>query len=182
MPWVLCLWAGMVLFKKKMKFLKICLIGLMLAGLSACGALGVINSVGNFFTTKGSRLDWKAMTVVASEGANLNTPVALDVVLLRDDATLAMVSALSAAKWFSSRSDLAKTFPEGLGYRSMEIAPGQTLKLPASAFGASRLVGVIIFADYLTPGEHRVRVDQMQGDILVQLGARSFSVSAQKSE
>lgn len=162
-----------------MKFLKICLIAWMVASLSACGAL---TKVGDFFATKGSRLDWKGVTVVASEGANLNTPVALDVVLLRDDATLGMVSALSAAKWFASRGDLAKTFPEGLSYQSLEIAPSQTLKLPASAFGASRLVGVILFADYLTTGEHRVRVDQMQGDILVQLGARSFSVSAQKSE
>lgn len=162
-----------------MKFLKICLIGLILGSLSACGAL---TKVGDFFASKGSRLDWKGVTVVAADGANLNTPVALDIVLLRDEATLGMVSALSASKWFSSRSDLAKTFPEGLTYQSMEIAPGQTLKLPASTFGASRLIGVILFADYLTPGEHRVRVDQMQGDILVQLGARSFSVSAQKSD
>lgn len=164
------------------KLLKICLIGLVLGSVSACGALGVINKVGDFFTVKGNRLDWKGMTVVAADGANLNTPVALDVVLLRDDATLGMVSALSASKWFASRADLSKTFPEGLNFQSMEIAPGQTLKLPASTFGASRLVGVLIFADYLTPGEHRVRVDQMQGDILVQLGARSFSVSAQKTE
>lgn len=151
----------------------------MLGGLSACSSMG---SVANFFMAKGNRLDWNGMTVIAADGANLNTPVALDVVLLRDDATLGMASALSASKWFSSRADLGKTFPEGLSYQSMEIAPGQTLKLPASTFGASRLVGVILFADYLTPGEHRVRVDQMQGDILVQLGARSFSVSAQKTQ
>ncbi|MFI5447673.1 hypothetical protein [Polaromonas sp. UC242_47] len=162
-----------------MKFLKICAVGLMLGGLSACSSMG---SVANFFMAKGNRLDWNGMTVIAADGANLNTPVALDVVLLRDDATLGMASALSASKWFSSRADLGKTFPEGLSYQSMEIAPGQTLKLPASTFGASRLVGVILFADYLTPGEHRVRVDQMQGDILVQLGARSFSVSAQKTQ
>jgi type VI secretion system protein len=162
-----------------MKFFKIFLMGLILASLSACGSL---SSVGNFFGAKGSRLDWSGLTVVAAEGANQNTPVALDVVLLRDEASLAMVSALSASKWFSSRSDLAKTFPEGLSYRSLEIVPGQTLKLPASAFGASRLVGVMLFADYLTPGEHRMRVDQLQGDILVQLGARSFTVSAQKTD
>ena len=162
-----------------MRFLKICVVAFVLGGLAACGAL---TKVGDFFSSKGSRLDWKGVTVVAAEGANLNTPVALDVVLLRDEATLGMVSALSASKWFSSRGDLVKTFPEGLSYQSLEIVPGQTLKLPASTFGASRLVGVLLFADYLTPGEHRVRVDQMQGDILVQLGARSFSVSAQKSE
>lgn len=162
-----------------MKFLKICLIILVLGSLSACST---ISSVAGFFTAKGSRLDWNGMTVIASEGANLNTPVALDVVLLRDEATLGMVSTLPASKWFSSRADLAKTFPEGLSYRSMEIVPGQTLKLPADAFGASRVVGVLLFADYLTTGEHRVRVDQMQGEILVQLGARSFSVSALKTE
>lgn len=162
-----------------MKFFKVFLVGIVLASLSACGT---ISSAASFFMAKGNRLDWKGMTVIAADGANLNTPVALDVVMLRDDATLGMVSALSASKWFSSRVDLSKTFPEGLSYQSMEIVPGQTLKLPASTFGASRLVGVILFADYLTPGEHRVRVDQMQGDILVQLGARSFSVSAQKTE
>ena len=162
-----------------MKLLKICLMSLLLVSLSACGTLG---SVAGFFTAKGSRLDWNGMTVIAAEGANLNTPVALDVVLLRDEATLGMVSALSASKWFSSRADLVKTFPEGLSYRSVEIAPGQTLKLAPDAFGASRVVGVMLFADYLTPGEHRVRVDQMRGEILVQLGARAFTVSALKTD
>jgi type VI secretion system protein len=165
-----------------MKFLKICLLAGLIGMLPACSALNTLSNVASFFTVKGSRLDWNGMTVIAAEGANLNTPVALDVVLLRDDASLGMVSALSASKWFSSRADLAKTFPEGLSYRSMEVVPGQTLKLPASAFGGSRLVGVMVFADYLTPGEHRMRVDQLQGDILVQLGARNFSVSAQKIE
>lgn len=164
---------------KMMKLLKMVLVGLVLGGLSACGSM---SSIAGFFMEKGSRLDWKGMTVMAATGANLNTPVALDVVLLRDEATLAMVSALPASKWFSSRADLSKTFPEGLSYESLEIAPGQTLKLPASTFGSSRLVGVMLFADYLTPGEHRVRVDQLQGEILVQLGPRSFSVSAQKTE
>ena len=165
-----------------MKFLKIVLLVGMMGVLPACSALATLTNVASFFTVKGSRLDWNGLTVVAAEGANLNTPVALDVVLLRDDASLGMVSALSASKWFSSRTDLAKTFPEGLSYRSVEIVPGQTLKLPAATFGGSRLVGVMVFADYLTPGEHRVRVDQLQGDILVQLGARSFSVSSQKTE
>lgn len=182
MPWDRLRPPKINLFKKMIKLFKVLLAGLLLGSLSACAALNAINSVASFFEVKGNRLDWSGLTVVASEGANLNTPVALDVVLLRDDAALGTVSALSASKWFSARSDLAKTFPVGLSYRSMEIAPGQTLKLPADAFGASRVVGVMLFADYLTPGEHRMRVDQLQGEILVQLSARAFSVSAQKTE
>jgi hypothetical protein len=52
------------------------------------------------------------------------------------------------------------------------------VKLAAGDFSASRQIGVFIFADYLTAGEHRVRADQLKGDILVQLGSRSFSVTA----
>ena len=149
-------------------------VSLIAAGLSAC-------SVVSFFTEKGNRVDWSGLTVVAAEGANLNTAVALDLVFVRDDATLALLSAMPASKWFASRTDLAKTFPEGLSYRSMEVAPGQTFKLGANAFGPSRVVAVLMFADYLTPGEHRMRVDQLRGDLVVQLGARTFTVSAGKA-
>jgi type VI secretion system protein len=35
---------------------------------------------------------------------------------------------------------------------------------------------VFVFADYLTPGEHRMRVEQLEDGIIVELGARDFSV------
>ncbi len=160
-----------------MKFLKLGCLGLLLASLTACGVVG---GVVDYVTAKGSRLDWSGITVIAAEDANLNTPVALDIVTLHDDATLGTVSALSASKWFASRADLQKTFPDGLNYKSFEVVPGQTMKIPPSAFPPARQVGVLVFADYLTPGEHRVRVDQLKGDILVQLGTRSYSVTALK--
>lgn len=152
-------------------FFKTCCLFLLLASLSACG-------VTDLLLPKGSRLAWDGVTVMAAEGANLNTPVALDIVFLHDEAMLEVVSKLPASQWFSSRQDLIKTFPQGLSYLSLEIVPGQTLKLPAKTFDTSRLAGAMIFAQYLTPGEHRMRVDQLQGDILVQLGTRAFSVSA----
>lgn len=160
--------------KPKPRWLRVFLAGLVLASLAACG------SIAKFVMPSGNRLDWSGLTVIAAPDANLNTPVALDVVQVRDEATLALVSALPAAKWFASRADLAKTFPEGLSIHSLEVTPAMTIKLAASAFAPSRQMGVFIFADYLTPGEHRARVDQLQGDILVRLGPRSFTVSALK--
>jgi type VI secretion system protein len=138
------------------------------------------SSIVKFVVPEGSRLDWSGFTVVAEEGANLNTPVALDVVQVRDDAAVALVSTLPASKWFAARADLAKSFPEGLTIRSLEIPPGLTMKLKPDAFSASRQKAVFVFADYLTPGEHRARVDQLKGEILVQLGPRSFAVSNPK--
>lgn len=161
------------------KFLKIGLTGMMLLGLTACGAINSLVEQGSqFLSPKGNRLEWRSVAVVAAEGANLNSPVALDIVLLKDDATLGIVTAMSAAKWFASRSDFEKTFPLGMSYRSMEVVPGQKLKIPVEAFGSERLMGVIVFADYLTPGEHRMRIEQLQGDLVVQLGVRTFAVTA----
>lgn len=161
------------------KLLKIGLAVMILWALTACGAINALVEQGSqFLSPKGNRLEWRSVTVVAADGANLNSPVALDIVLLKDDATLNIVTAMSAAKWFSSRSDIEKTFPLGISYRSMEVVPGQKLKIPTETLGSERLMGVLVFADYLTPGEHRMRIEQLQGDIVVQLGVRTFLVTA----
>jgi type VI secretion system protein len=155
--------------------LGLCLAALVLASLAACSSIA---NVAKMVIPSGNRLDWTGLTVIAAPGANLNTPVALDIVQVRDESTLALVSGLPAAKWFASRADVLKTFPEGLKVESLEVAPGMTIKLGAADFAPSRQIGVFVFADYLTPGEHRVRADQLKGDILVRLDSRSFSVTA----
>ena len=162
-------------------FFKYCFLFFVLVNLTACGVLDSIvpKAVMDFVAPKGNKLAWSGISIRAAGDANLNSPVALDIVMLKDDASLNMVAGLSAAKWFATRAELAKTFPQGLTYRSIEVTPGQTLRLPASEFGSVRVSAAMIFADYLTPGEHRVRVDQMQGDVLVQLGAQAFTVVSQ---
>lgn len=162
-------------------FSKYCILAFLLVNLTACGALDYVIPKGlmDYVAPKGTKLAWDGFSIYATSDANLNSPVALDVVLLKDEASLTMVSGLPASKWFAARAELAKTFPQSLKYRSIEIAPGQTLRVPVSEFGSGRVTAVMIFADYLTPGEHRVRVDQLQGEMLVQLGARAFTVTAQ---
>jgi type VI secretion system protein len=163
---------------------KYCTIAFLLVNLTACGALEFVVPKGlmDYVAPKGTKLAWDGFSVFAVSDANLNSPIALDVVVLRDEASLTMVSTLAASKWFSSRSDLVKTFPQSLRYRSLEVAPGQTLRVAVSEFGPGRVTAVMVFADYLTPGEHRVRVDQLQGEILVQLGTRAFTVTAQPAK
>lgn len=165
------------------KFTKYFLIALVICNLTACGVLNnAVASVSNFVFPKGNRLEWRSVSVLSASDANLNSALAVDVVLVRDDATLAMLASMPASKWFVTRGEIQKTFPQALSVHSMEIAPGQTLRLPSGAFGEARVTGVFVFADYLTPGEHRVRMDQLQGDVLVQLAARDFTVSAQPTK
>jgi len=152
------------------------------AALTGCGSVtgaikGVVDKALNFVTIKGTPLDWKEVVIAASEGANLNSPVALDVVLVLDESALEKLTALPAAKWFGARSDLLRTFPKTFSFKSWEVAPGQTLRVPGEAFGSPSVVGVFVFADYLTPGEHRMRVEQLQDGIIIELGARDFTVA-----
>ena len=162
-------------------FLKHALLTLALLNLTACGVLDYIIPKGmmDFASPKGVKLAWDGVTILAANDANLNSPVALDVVILKDEASLTMLTSLPAAKWFATRGEMEKTFPQAISYKSFEVAPGQTLRIAATEFGTARVAGVVMYADYLTPGEHRIRVDQLQGAVSVQLGARDFTVTAQ---
>ncbi|MEP6791329.1 MAG: hypothetical protein ABI907_08150, partial [Ramlibacter sp.] len=133
-------------------FLKWALLATATSTLAACST--VTSTIGKVMTAvgfKGTRLAWKEVLITAVDGANLNTPVAVDVVLVLEESSLEKLAALPAAKWFQTRADMLKTFPGSYIYRSWEVSPGQTLRLRGSAFGSPSVVGVFVFADYLTP-------------------------------
>jgi hypothetical protein len=133
--------------------LKYFLLALVLTNLVACGVLDYVMPKGlmEFVSPKGNKLSWDGVTM----------------------------STLPAVKWFATRGEMEKTYPQSVIYKSFEVAPGQTLRIAASDLGSGRVSGVMMYADYLTPGEHRIRVDQLQGAVLVQLGTRDFTVTAQ---
>lgn len=144
---------------------------LLLAQLAGCAMPG-------FLSFKGTRVDWSEVTLSAVPGANRNSPVAVDVVMVLDEAMLARLSELGAAKWFGARADLQKTFPQSLSYRSWELVPGQTLRVPGSSFGSPRVAAVLVYANYATPGANRVRVEDLKGAILARFDIQSFDVSS----
>ena len=164
-------------------FLKLALAAMTFSTLVACST--VTSTFGKVMTAvgfKGTRLAWKEVLITAADGANLNTPAAVDVVLVLDESALEKLAALPAPKWFQTRADMLKTFPGSYIYKSWEVSPGQTLRLPGAAFGSPSVVGVFVFADYLTPGEHRMRVEELQNGIIIELAARDFSVRTYKAE
>ena len=140
---------------------------LLLVELAACGSL----------FPKGTRVDWSELTLSAASNANQNSPVAVDVVMVLDEAMLARVTELTAAKWFGARADLQKTFPRSLSYLSWELVPGQTIRVPASAIGSPRVAAVLVFANYTTPGANRVRVEDLKGAVIARFDIQSFDVS-----
>jgi type VI secretion system protein len=156
---------------------------LMLAAISGCAMVGgavkaVASSTTNLFSGPPgmSLLDWKSITLVAASDVNQNSPVALDMVLVRDEATLGKLLTLSASKWFSSKEELMKTYPNTMNVRSWELVPQQVLQLGEGALGSQRVAGILLYANYLSLGEHRAQLPQTQEALLVELGARGFTL------
>lgn len=151
----------------------------VLPGCSTLGSVAkvVASSAAGAFSgaPSASYLDWKGMTVIAQPEANLNSPVAMDLVFVRDFATLEKLSALPASRWFGTRQDLQKTYPESFSVRSWELVPRQVLQLSEDELGSPRVAGVLIFADYLTPGEHRAQLPNVRNSFMVDLGATGFT-------
>ena len=67
------------------------------------------------------------------------------------------------------------TFPKEISVKSWELAPGDLLQVPSSFFGEERIFAVVAFADYFSDGEHRVRIDQLRGGVILEFGIEDFS-------
>lgn len=131
-----------------------------------------------FLAIKGTKLGWTDVTLSAAPGANQNSPITVDVVLVFEDDMLERLSELPATKWLGVREDLRKTFPKSLSYRTWELVPGQSIQVPGDSFGTPRVVGVLVYADYTTPGAHRLRVEKLEGALVVRFGVQNFDASA----
>jgi hypothetical protein len=110
-------------------------------------------------------------------GANLDNPVPLDLVLVFEKDALAQVATLSAAQWQEHREQLALAFPTGIKAIPFEVAPGQGPMNYVLERSDTKAIGAFIFADYVTKGAHRARIDRMEA-VLVLLGQRAFSVAS----
>jgi type VI secretion system protein len=93
------------------------------------------------------------LNVKIDNAANSNSPVALDVVLIKDKNFWKSAPAMSAKDWFAQKSDLQRRYGKKMQVQSWEWVPGQpigpiTVKVPRG------LSGAMVFANYPTPGTH----------------------------
>ena len=77
--------------------------------------------------------------------ANLNTPIAVDVVMARNAQLFDTLLGLPAAKWFNERDQLQRDYPKDLSVQTYELVPGQQLPDQPFPFGGQRAAGVLVF-------------------------------------
>ncbi len=118
--------------------------------------------------------EWKTLALQASDDANDNSALAVDVVLVRDAAVLESLLAMPASKWFATRADLRRTFPEALTVYSYEIVPSQNIRLSDKLWRSEKGWAALVYASYATPGDHRARLLLSASGYVVRLGAQGF--------
>jgi type VI secretion system protein len=126
------------------------------------------------------KIDTLAISVAAQ--ANLDTPIAVDAVLVRNPQLFDILLGLPAAKWFAQRDQLRRDYPKDLNVLSYEVVPGQQIVAAPFQFDGQRAAGVLVFADYQTPGAHRVRLDGGPSKALLQLGDQDLRLLAQSQQ
>ncbi|MGZ5440847.1 MAG: hypothetical protein ACXW31_10600 [Thermoanaerobaculia bacterium] len=112
--------------------------------------------------------------VVIASDANEDSPVAVDLIFVYDKKLLDTLLKTPATEWFAKREQFIKDYGNALAVEQWEWVPGQQIERINVSYrpGARR---VVLFADYLTEGDHRATADPQEPFRLV-LGARDFSV------
>ena len=95
-----------------------------------------------------------------SETANENSALALEVVLVYDEALLKELMKISAAEWFEKKAQIRRDYPGDTGFESWEWewVPGQKVPVIKLPLRPKAMAG-IIYARYYGPGAYRARID-----------------------
>lgn len=119
---------------------------ILLMGVSSCAA----------------KVSTERFGVVAAPDANRRSPVPVDLVLVRTEALVPVVTEMSARQWFQDRAQLLRDHPADIEYRSWEFVPGQVVEFNRLPFPDRKGYALVVFADYLSEGVHRLRVDPLK--------------------
>jgi type VI secretion system protein len=117
--------------------------------------------------------DLKLQVDVAPE-ANQNSAVAVELLVVSNEEVLGDVMKLSAHDWFLKREEFKRDHPKGYLSWSWEWVPGQNVPPQKLSFGTGARAG-LLFADYLSAGNHRLRFEPHQG-LRLRLGEKEFTV------
>lgn len=124
-------------------------------------------------TLRPSPLD---LNITIDPVANENSPVALDLVLIKDKNFWKTAPAMTAKDWFAQRSDLQRRYRKKLEVHSWEWVPGQAIA-PIIIKVPRRFSGAMVFANYPSLGTHSAPVP-LGGNVIIALRENDFSLES----
>lgn len=120
-------------------------------------------------------IDLARLSIQAQPDANQGGAVAVDVVLLYDLTVQGDLLKLPAQEWFRKRAQIQRDHPDDIAVRSWELVPGQSVDAVTVDRKTSPLAAVV-YANYATPGDHRLRIAAEDGSVGILLQASDVAI------
>lgn len=136
-------------------------------GLAGCSTY---QSAKNLLFPPGEKLNWSELGFLVEPLINENSPVAVDLVLVRDALLVPRLDKLSAQQWFFQKASLQQAAPDDLVIRSWELTPGDSLRVLQKDLPTERALRVFLFTGYRSPGDHRLTLDPLAPRVLIDFG------------
>lgn len=103
----------------------------------------------------------KQVSIEASHKVNGGYPVALDLVLVRDELLYTRLSNLTASEWYAGKGDLMRQHKQVLSVMAWEVVPGQRFQ-DVDVVADPDAVGALVFAGYLGDRTYRSTVQRVK--------------------
>lgn len=133
------------------KFISIKMLVILLAAATVTGC--------SFF---GPRVSVDGITLDIALRANDDSPIAVDFVAANDADLLIKLSDLTAKQWFANREQYKRDFRQSLSVWGLELVPGQLIESSIFPLDGKPSLGLLVFADYQSPGAHRLRIEDQR--------------------
>jgi len=99
-----------------------------------------------------------SVSIYTDQDANQNSATAVDLVIIYDPNLVNSIGKMSASQYFSNAQQLILDNPTLLDIWHWELVPGQIVQAFTPAAGDTEAYAAYVFANYLTPGDHRLKV------------------------
>lgn len=147
---------------KKFIFFKVLVVLLGVANIAGCSLFG-------------SKVSVDGVTLDVALRANDDSPIAVDFIAVNDVDLLAKLSGLTAKQWFASREQYQRDFRQYLHVWGLELVPGQLIESSTFPLDGKPSVGLLAFANYQSPGAHRLRLED-QRSLRLKFDAREMTL------
>lgn len=99
-----------------------------------------------------------SVSIYTAQDANQNSATAVDLVVIYDQNLVKSIGEMSASQYFSNTQQLLLDNPTLIDIWHWELVPGQIVQAFTPEEGETKAYAGYVFANYLTGGDHRLKV------------------------
>lgn len=153
-------------------------VGVSVKAMICLATLGGVLALGACSGKSYQHAETARVHIEVAPDANQDSAIEVDIVAVYDSDLLETLLKMPARDWFTKRRQFELDYPKGWKAWNWQLVPGQVLPVQDIASDSEASYGVLVFANYRTPGDHRARVSKVT-DVLVRLQRDGFVVEGQ---